>query len=114
MKAFIYYIDNMTADFCDEINEKGWECELGRKYFEAKRGSVPYTDNIYILAAVTDAFENAEEIWTAMQNHFNTWSSKREIRCLTDAPRSMDVGDIIVWKDGKVEHCAPVGFKTVN
>jgi len=113
MKATVYYIDNMSDEFYKTVNEYGWDCDLGRKYHAAQKGEVSYEDPIYVKAAETSAYNGAEDIWSALQNVGLPWNERQEVKPFLTRPRSMDIGDIIVWANGRKEIVDYVGFKEI-
>jgi hypothetical protein len=103
----------------DELNGPagGWSSPLGLRYLAAKDGKIDAESaTMFREAARLDAADlddSAERIWLTMQNDAIGWSELPYIECSTDFPRSMDVGDLIVWEDGTVERCASYGFERV-
>lgn len=57
---------------------------------------------------------DGEQAWVAMQNVYRSWSERGVVRCLTAFPRSMDVGDVVKWADGRMERCASCGFEPIK
>jgi hypothetical protein len=108
MKATVRYIQ-LVGPTLEAILLKGWDCPEGAEYHEARAGNRPDSD-LYHDAATLDAGDN-EEVWTRLQNLYEPWTSDKAITCLTDFPRSMDVGDIIVWENGDRYVCEAVGFR---
>lgn len=115
MKATVYYVD-LTDEQRDEINgpNGGWGCDTGRAYLAAKDGTFNETTRPFFVKAATLEAGNNEQIWTRLQNLHRGWDEDPEIECHTTFPRSMDVGDLIVWEAGGVERCASCGFETVH
>jgi hypothetical protein len=112
MKATVYYV-RLTDAQRDDINANGWNCPVGMAYHRAKAGVVGLDNfDLFELAATMEA-KDAEEVWLQTQNGVEPWFRKNGIVRHATFPRSMDVGDIIVWEDGSRERCAPVGFKKV-
>ena len=113
-KATIYYVD-LTEPQRAELNAKGWNSLIGKAYLDARVGKIDSTNFDLLTKAATFEFaDSAEAIWIALQNGAEPWTTLTYITCHTMFPRSMDVGDIIVWEDGKRERCAPVGFKPIE
>lgn len=52
-----------------------------------------------------------ESVWTLLQNGASPWSGTKFVECLTDSPRSMRIGDVIVWEDGRQMVFGEFGFK---
>lgn len=115
MKATIYYV-HLTEEQGDELNQSddGWSSPIGKRYLAAKDGRIDGTNFDLLVKAATMEAENAEEVWLALQNHDRPWHTWIGVACHTDFPRSMDVGDIIVWEDGKRSRCAGCGFEPVE
>ncbi len=112
MKATAYYV-TLTKDQTDELNLGGWDSNIGRRYLAAKAGKINIaTRTLFRPAAILNRID-AEQVWTDLQNHNTPWAACRatDIECLTDSPRSMDVGDLVVWEDGRIERVASFGFE---
>ena len=104
MKATVYYIELNKAQV-DDLNAKGWDSPIGKAYLAAKDGRIDSTNfDLLVKAAIFEFADSAEAIWTTLTY----------ITCHTPFPRSMDVGDIIVWEDGTCERCASTGFDQVH
>jgi hypothetical protein len=115
MKATVYYVrlnDEQTAT----INNDGWASEVGKAYMEATMGGGKYKAamdmGLYEKAAVLEATES-ENVFTRLQNLEHGWTEDKSIECTTNFPRSMSVGDVIVWEDGRKEIVASFGFEPV-
>lgn len=67
---------------------------------------------IYEPAARTEITDH-EEIWTAMQNGADPWADRDDLECLTDFPRSMCVGDLIL-AGADLWACVAVGFHKIE
>jgi len=114
MKATVYFID-LTKEQADELNATGWDSPIGKAYLAAKDGRIDATNFDLLQKAATFEFvDGAERIWLSLQNHDEPWTTLPCITCHTERPRSMDVGDIIVWADGTRERCASTGFDRVH
>lgn len=119
MKAKVYFIQ-LSDRQIRTINHggEGWNSAIGREYLEARDGKLPNSD-LYRLAVEVEA-DNAEIVWKGLQNVTQSWTEmpfddRLWITTIhTDKPRSMDVGDKIVWEDGTVEIVANMGFKTIE
>lgn len=110
MKATVYFI-TLPESHINRINIVGWNCEEGEQYLRAKQGKVDDSNRgLFVKAAELDATD-AEVVWTKLQNIYDSWANDPEIICFTNKPRSMDVGDIIVWEDGTAEMCDSIGFE---
>jgi hypothetical protein len=115
MRATVYYV-TLTNDQAAVVNGPeeqggGWSGEIGRAYMAAKMDG-DYTKAIE-LGMVQPAARTAihgdddfdprggtanEIVWRRLQNIEEPWKAKADtIQCLTSFPRSMDVGDLIVW-----------------
>lgn len=117
MKATVYFIE-LTNEQVREINVSGWSCPIGQTYLAAKYGKADDASMAALLkpaAAVSDA-ASSEDIWTRLQNgvRWPSWTTQPNVQALTSQPRSMDVGDLIVWEDGRQERCASVGFEPAS
>ncbi len=115
MKATVYYVE-MTKAQIDVLNggDGGWDTTIGRAYLAAKGGKIDSTNFDLLVKAATMEAESAEVVWAALQNHDRPWTDCGEVVRHTDFPRSMDVGDVIVWEDGTRERCAAFGFETIK
>lgn len=116
MKATVYYIE-LTRAQVDELNDQGWDSQIGKAYMNAKAGMIDATNfDLLVKAATVVCAPGAEAIWVAMQNGQESWTTLNPayITCHTAFPRSMDVGDIIIWEDGTRERCASTGFETIE
>lgn len=117
MKATVYYI-RLSDEQVKTINKEGWDSELGAQYLAAKDGKIsPANRDLFEKAAVLNV-PTAEAAWVFLQNVVTPWPEKTEGRLdtllsvETDFPRSMDIGDLVVWEDGRrIERCATVGFE---
>ena len=115
MEATVYYV-TLAEDQTKELNNHadGWVSPIGRAYLSAKDGRIDSTNFNLLERAATVEAEDAEVVWMALQNHSVPWTDHDEVECHTDFPRSMDVGDIIVWSDGTRERCVAMGFETIK
>ena len=110
MKATVHFVE-LSEEQRQEINDNGWGCEIGMAYMDIRfKGIVNETNrHLFKKAAVMNS-NSSETVWRSLQNLEMGWDAKREIECFTTFPRSMDVGDVIVWEDGSAEMCCSVGF----
>ncbi|NJO58760.1 MAG: hypothetical protein HC836_10555 [Richelia sp. RM2_1_2] len=121
MAATVYYID-LTREQSNQLNNnpKGWGGEIGSAYLRAQDGKFDSTNTNFIHAAARfedDLFSSAddlEEIWTRLQNGFKPWTEDEYAQCLTEFPRSMSVGDLVVFDNGDSYRCASIGFEPFN
>ena len=114
MKATVYFIE-LNADQTYELNDLGWDSNIGRAYLRAKAGKIDSTNfDLLVKAASFEDTPNAEHVWVALQNFAAPWTTLKFIAAHTKFTRSMDVGDIIVWEDGARQRCADVGFETIE
>ncbi len=114
MKATVYYIELSKAQH-DALNAAGWDSDIGRAYLAARDGKIDSTNfDLLVKAASFDEAPSAEHVWVALQNFAAPWTSLKFITAHTKFPRSMDVGDIIVWEDGTRQRCARFGFEPVE
>ncbi len=123
MQATIYYVQLTNAQR-DELNAHpaSWVCPIGVAYLEARDGLI-HSGNFDLLhraATITVLDEDKmdqrdnEEIWLLLQNVQRPWADRPNVECHTDFPRSMDVGDIIVWEDGQRYRCLGTGFGRIE
>lgn len=113
MKATIYYI-RLSDEQRRELNGAGWSGPVGRTYLRAKDGVLDEETKALYEKAATGDFSNAEEAWVGLQSVAGPWTEKAVAECHTDFPRSMDVGDIVVWEDGRKQCCCSTGFKDID
>lgn len=120
MLATVYFL-YLTEEQRNEINNGGgWSTSIGQRYLAAKDGAIAENLDLFEIAAVGD-FSSDENCWLSLQNIDEGWAQGarptgvfKSPRCLTDFPRSMDVGDFIVWADGRRQRCASFGFEPVG
>ncbi len=113
MKATVYYIE-LTKVQIDELNATGWNSPIGKAYLAARDGRIDSTNFDLLTKAATFEFaDSAEHIWISLQNREEPWTTFDFITSYTTFPRSMDVGDIIVWEDSTRERCASMGFEPI-
>ncbi len=114
MRATVYYIE-LTDDERRELNNTSWSSPIGIAYLAARDGRIDDTNrHLFKAAAVINNVYGAEDVWQALQNADRPWTERSNVLCLTDFPRSMDVGDLIRWEDGRMERCASLGFETIQ
>ena len=122
MKARVFYVHltNAQTRIINHTDSGGWDSELGREYMLARDGQSP-NSYLYQLAAEVEAPEGYPEVvWSGMQNVLQPWIETPNnpnltvLSVHTDFPRSMDVGDKIVWENGRVDVVASMGFKTME
>lgn len=115
MKATVFFIELSDSDR-NAINGAGWSSEVGQAYLAAKDGKVDASNVHLFKKAATLSINkmNSESVWTRLQNVHESWTDCGIIQCHTNFPRSMDVGDVIVWENGTMERCASVGFEPFN
>lgn len=112
MRAEVFYVQP-TDDHIATINAEGWSCPVGLAYLEGQRGNYALAKEHGMLVSAADVIaENAEEIWVALQNGIPRQSTATIVRSMPKR-RSMSVGDLIVWADGRAETCASIGFEPV-
>lgn len=100
MKALVKFIS------CPPI--PSWDCPIGRAYQAATCDANP----VLALAmglyedAARGEFANERAVFSTLQNVDINWrEANPEVECLTAFPRSMMVGDLIVWEDGTCYIC---------
>jgi hypothetical protein len=122
MKATVYFVRLTDADIAEinDPNGKGWGTEVGKKYllvtdtFSNKVSITDYPD-MYEVAAVLETNGSAEGVFAKLQNMSKGWNENPDIiEVFTDFPRSMSVGDYIIWDDGKIERVSSMGFETID
>lgn len=112
MRAEVFYVQLSDAQIAT-INADGWSCPTGLAYLESQRGNYALAKEHGMLVSAAEVVaENAEEIWVALQNGIPQRSTATIIRSMPKR-RSMSVGDLIVWADGRAEACASIGFEPV-
>jgi hypothetical protein len=114
MKAIVKY-RRFNKEQIEILNAEGWSSQVGAAYLAAGEGDIKEAIELglYEVAAELDA-EAAEEIFSLMQNLDKSWTDNPRIKCLTDFPRSMSVGDIIEWGGGVREYCVDTGWLNVD
>ena len=112
MNATVYFV-SLTDEQRDQLNLQGWDSEIGKRY-SAARFCESLDWGLMEEAAKAENFENAEQVWMSMQNLDEPWAAHPDLYCVTEFPRSMDVGDVVVWEDGTMERCASCGFETLE
>lgn len=118
MKAAVLFL-NLNDEQADRVNREGWSCDVGRAYLDAReKGQLDAAKKfgLYELAAGLD-IEGPEEAFEVLQNVACRWSetpAKVVEKVYTARPRSMSVGDLIVWANGSVQLCSAYGFSTVQ
>lgn len=113
MQAKVLYVEITEAQRF-KINTEGWNSDIGLAYSKAKFDKIDTTNQHLLVHAATLEAKTAEEVWMQLQNLQTSWADSPAIQCHTSFPRSMDVGDVIVWSDGTVERCNTVGFTTYD
>jgi len=109
MRATVFFIT--LDDFQSaEVNAKGWGGSVaGRAYMEAtcKANPVPALAWGMYQPAASGDFESADDAFRMLQNLETSWRWRWEhlIHCHTNRPRSMMVGDLVRWDDGRIEVC---------
>lgn len=112
MKAEVFYVQPTDAHIAT-INAEGWSCPVGLAYLEGQRGNYALAKEHGMLVCAAEIIaENAEQIWIALQNGIPARSPATIVRQMAKR-RSMSVGDLIVWADGRAETCASIGFERV-
>ena len=120
----VYYVD-LSDEQRAELNRGDWSSEIGRAYLAAKDGKVDESNVGLFRPAARLRADNAEDVWMKLQNVHASWTENDEIECLTDFPRSMDVGDVIIWgnpdeplftvlndfRGTYADRCASIGFE---
>ena len=126
----VYYVD-LSDEQRAELNRGDWSSEIGRAYLAAKDGKVDESNVGLFRPAARLRADNAEDVWMKLQNghgHFSGWANDPSIECLTDFPRSMDVGDVIIWgnpdeagfemlndwRGTYADRCASIGFDSAR
>jgi hypothetical protein len=114
MRATVYF-RTLPDAAREKVNRVGWDCPEGHAYNDARFG---YFDGALRMGFYREAAKldrpDAERVWVTLQNVVAAWRDTTDVECMTDFPRSMDVGDVIVWEDGRAEICASVGFEEAN
>lgn len=113
MKATVYYIELSDAQR-DELNDLGWDSRIGKAYLAARAGRIDSTNFDLLKKAATLDADTDEQVWLALQNHETPWSANPAIEAHLTFTRSMDIGDLIIWDDGRRARVASVGFDEVR
>jgi hypothetical protein len=111
MKAIVYFVE-LSEDQRRDLNRGGWASRIGSAFLAARDGILTDDARALFKVAAELESENAEEVWHRLQNLEGRWLEDHRIECKTSSPRSMDVGDIIVWPH-KAERCTHVGFQPI-
>lgn len=116
MLALVKFI-TLTDEQSAEINANGWSCPVGIAYLEATQKVNPVL--ALAMGLYTDAARIAGDenfIFRALQNVDTNWRdlNPNSIICLTNRPRSMMVGDLIVFDDGRCLICARYGWTNLT
>ena len=106
MQAKVFYV-KMTDAMYHEINAKGWDCETGRKYWDAKNGAIEKNKDMFECVFVASDAKTAEQIYMMLQNGVGETPDGFK-------NRSMDVGDLVVWEDGRIERCDNCGWMCID
>jgi hypothetical protein len=109
--AYFAYLNDARAN---EIDAKGWGCEVGRAFLTAKAGAWNETNTHLLKKVATMAAADAEAVWMSLRNLDRPWPKNPNIECHIDNPRSMDVGDLVMWEDGIIERMAGNGFELLS
>lgn len=127
-EAIVYYVD-LDEEARKELHEKGWNSPIGDAYLDARMfgiydaavefGLVKVTAAVEVPEEVgDDFFLAAEEVWKIMQNLDKPWTKKSEVNRVASGvfPRSMDVGDLILFIDdhGYSYRVSSFGFERMN
>lgn len=131
MKYTVYYSrlsDERIAILNDQASG-GWDCapwasryadvmmlgigdksdEIATKIYNAAKLK------LYEPAARFDCeSDNPEHIWTALQNVDYNWHERGGPTCLTDFPRSMMLGDVILSEAGSAKVAVSFGFEPID
>lgn len=120
MKTATAYYIQLTKAQHDDLNSHpdGWASPIGVAYLRAKDGKIDSTNFDLLEKAATVEFPEEgsnEDVWMILQNRTEGgWRGARGVKCFTAFPRSMDVGDVIVWDNGKRERVASCGFTEIT
>lgn len=114
--ATAFYVE-ISRQQMDELR-RGWDGPTAQAYHHAKYG--PYDEEALRLfkpaARVSCDSKDAELVWATLQNIHASWTERNGIKTLTSFPRSMDVGDVVMWDDDEdIGHRVDtVGFQTIK
>jgi hypothetical protein len=107
----VYFV-TLSKEQRDTLNLGGWGSPIGRAYLAAREGDYATAEARALLkVAAILVRPDAETVWRDLQNVDASWKDRADLSCETAFPRSMDLGDVIHWQDGRAEVCAAVGFK---
>lgn len=113
MKASVYYV-NLNDNHRLALNSGGWNGPEGQAYLNARDGDYQDAQRLGMLDEVAVVQANdAEDIWVALQNGVNHKAGLVTFETRKERIRSMDLGDLVFWEDGRVERVAGSGFKPV-
>lgn len=114
--ALVYFIE-LTNEDREVINILGWDCATGQNYLNAKAGRIDDSNKRMFKTAAEVNETEPEAIWVMLQNgvyeEFPSWTDNKNIKCRTNFPRSMDVGDVAVV-DGVAWRCDDFGWKEIT
>lgn len=120
MRATVWFL-NLPNEIVEAVNEKGWLASPLAEIYLRLRSSTKrefvttdvrtaLASGLYTLAHIGEA-DDAETLWNRLQNVDSSWAA--EHRSMNGQVRSMDVGDMIVWEDGRTDVCASIGFTEI-
>jgi hypothetical protein len=118
MKGTVFYL-HLTKEQVDRVNMGGgWSAQpWGDAYLAATMSGeidAAKAAGLYVPAAEVNT-NDAEQVFSAMQNIDKSWTESVGWgvveKVLTNAPRSMSVGDYIVWDDKTEEVCKNFGWE---
>lgn len=108
---------NLTQAQTDEINSKGWGCQVGHAYMGVYAGNYlpALRENLFEKTATLDVTE-LEDVFETLQNLTeNGWRSLATVTRHTENTRSMMTGDVIYVHETKQFHkVAGVGFEVLS
>ncbi len=115
MKATVYFIE-LSKDQVADLNssEAGWGSKIGKAYLAARDGRIDSTNFDLLKKAATLEAATDEQVWMRLQNHEAPWTADTTIEAHLTFTRSMDIGDLIVWEDGRRARVESCGFEEVR
>lgn len=109
----VFYL-NLTDRQREAVIKEGWDTEIGKAYLDAReKGDRTEALKLGMFRfAATVKGGDPEKVWMALQFGTPGERYQEEVICtMAGQIRSMDVGDYILWENGVLEVCKPIGFE---
>ena len=116
--AFVWMLE-LSDEQRAVVNAKGWGGSIVGKLYMGASSNDPkgikeaFIAGLYKKKAVVTA-DNANEVWQLANSFEKSWLENSKVMPLVDKARSMMVGDLIIWDNGKIESVASFGFETLQ